>query len=93
MQSSRATFAAALALSFAALAGSAHADQPGQQHKATEKCYGVSRAGQNDCASGPGTSCAGTSKADYQGDAWTLVDKGTCTAIKTPKGHGSLTPQ
>jgi uncharacterized membrane protein len=58
-----------------------------------EKCYGVSLAGKNDCAAGAGTSCAGTSKVDYQGAAWRLVDKGTCTKIKTPKGYGSLTPK
>lgn len=57
-----------------------------------EKCYGVSLAGKNDCAAGPGTSCAGTSTKDFQGDAWRLVEKGTCTKIKTPKGVGSLTP-
>ena len=57
-----------------------------------EKCYGVSLAGKNDCAAGAGTSCAGTSKVDYQGDAWKYVPKGTCTTIKTPKGTGSLTP-
>lgn len=57
-----------------------------------EKCYGVALAGQNDCMAGPGTSCAGTSKVDYQGNAWKLVDKGTCTKIKTPKGTGSLQP-
>lgn len=55
-----------------------------------EKCYGVARAGQNDCAAGPGTSCAGTSTRDYQGNAWKLVAKGTCTTIRTPKGNGSL---
>lgn len=43
-----------------------------------EKCYGISLAGQNDCAAGPGTTCAGTSKVDYQGNAWTLVPKGAC---------------
>lgn len=56
-----------------------------------EKCYGVAKTAENDCAAGPGTSCAGTSTRDYQGDAWKLVDKGTCTSIKTPKGNGSLT--
>ncbi len=58
-----------------------------------EKCYGISLAGKNDCAAGPGTSCAGTSKVDYQGNAWTYVAKGTCVSIKTPKGNGSLTPK
>ncbi|MDN3646488.1 DUF2282 domain-containing protein [Pontixanthobacter aestiaquae] len=57
-----------------------------------EKCYGVAKAGKNDCAAGPGTSCSGTSTRDYQGNAWKLVDKGTCTSIKTPKGNGSLKP-
>ncbi len=58
-----------------------------------EKCYGVAKAGENDCAAGPGTSCAGTSTADYQGNAWKLVPKGTCEGIQTPKGNGSLTPK
>ncbi|PJI41027.1 DUF2282 domain-containing protein [Ferrovibrio sp.] len=62
------------------------------QDTAKEKCYGVSMAGKNDCAAGPGTTCAGTSKVDYQGNAFKLVAKGTCTTMKTPKGMGSLTP-
>ncbi|MBA85365.1 BufA1 family periplasmic bufferin-type metallophore [Thalassobius sp. S69A] len=49
-----------------------------------EKCFGVSLAGKNDCAAGPGTTCAGTSTVDYQGNAWTLVDAGTCMDIKLP---------
>lgn len=57
-----------------------------------EKCYGVALAGQNGCAAGPGTSCAGTSTVDYQGNAWKLVDAGTCVEIKTPEGMGSLEP-
>ena len=52
---------------------------------AKEKCYGVSLAGQNDCAAGPGTTCAGTSSVDYQGNAWTLVDAGTCADIELPE--------
>lgn len=50
-----------------------------------EKCFGVSLKGKNDCAAGPGTTCAATSKVDYQGNAWTLVPKGTCekTVSKT----------
>lgn len=82
---------AVAALAFAALTagGSAiAADKP-----AKEKCYGVALAGQNDCKAGPGTSCAGTSTVDYQGDAWKLVPKGTCTSIQTPKGAGSLKPK
>ncbi len=56
-----------------------------------EKCYGVALAGKNDCAAGPGTTCAGTSTKDYQGNAWSLVPAGTCTSIERPDGsHGSL---
>ncbi len=55
-----------------------------------EKCYGVSLKGQNDCAAGAGTTCAATSKVDYQGNAWKLVDKGTCVTTQTPFGPGSL---
>ncbi len=58
-----------------------------------EKCFGVALKGQNDCASGPGTSCAGSSKVDYQGSAWKNVPKGSCekTASPTsPTGHGQL---
>ena len=57
-----------------------------------EKCYGVSLKGENDCAAGPGTTCAATAKVDYQGNAWKLVPKGTCTSIDTPLGKGSLEP-
>ncbi|MCG8622051.1 MAG: DUF2282 domain-containing protein [Proteobacteria bacterium] len=49
-----------------------------------EKCFGVSKAGKNDCAAGPGTTCAGTSTVDYQGNAWTLVPKGTCLEVDLP---------
>lgn len=57
-----------------------------------DKCYGASKAGHNDCAAGAGTSCAGTSRVDYQGNAWKYVARGTCGSIKTPKGVGSLSP-
>lgn len=67
-------------------------DKKMNDKSAMEKCYGVSLAGKNDCAAGPGTSCAGTSKMDYQGNAWKYVAKGTCTTIRTPKGVGSLNP-
>jgi uncharacterized membrane protein len=78
------SFAAALALTATPAAAQTKADQ--------EKCYGVSLAGKNDCAAGPGTTCAGTSKVDYQGNAWKLVPKGTCASMTTPKGKGSLDP-
>lgn len=63
------------------------APQPGK-----DKCYGISLAGKNDCKAGAGTSCAGTSRKNYQGDAWKYVAKGTCASIRTPKGNGSLSP-
>lgn len=78
-------------LALGATAASAQ-NRPAAPENAMEKCYGVSRAGQNDCAAGPGTSCAGTSTRDYQGNAWKLVAKGTCTTIRTPRGNGSLSP-
>lgn len=90
---------AAAVLALAALASGAALAQgmdakkeQAQSQPEMEKCYGVSMAGKNDCAAGPGTSCAGTSKVDYQGNAWKQVAKGTCTTIKTPKGMGSLQP-
>ncbi|WMS41303.1 DUF2282 domain-containing protein [Acuticoccus sp. MNP-M23] len=64
-----------------AAAGTLAATAPA--HAANEKCYGISLAGDNDCAAGPGTTCAGTSKVDYQGNAWTLVPEGTCTDYST----------
>lgn len=57
---------------------------------AVEKCYGVALAGKNDCQAGAGTTCAGTSKTDYQANAWKNVPAGTCLSIQTPKGMGSL---
>jgi len=58
-----------------------------------EKCYGVALKGKNDCAAGPGTTCAGTSKTDFQANAWSYVPKGSCekTPSKTsPTGMGQL---
>ena len=52
----------------------------GPKYKA-EKCFGVAKAGKNDCAAGPGTSCAGTSTVDAQGNAWTFVPKGLCERL------------
>ncbi len=45
-----------------------------------EKCYGVAKAGGNDCF-GPANSCGGTSRADRQADAWIYVPAGTCKKI------------
>ncbi|WP_120501414.1 DUF2282 domain-containing protein [Roseovarius sp. EL26] len=76
------------AIKTVALAGAVTAALVAQTTNATagaqEKCYGVSLAEGNDCAAGPGTTCAGTSTVDYQGNAWKLVDEGTCTSIELP---------
>lgn len=79
-----------LAASVAAAIAAASA-APAAAADAKEKCYGIALKGQNDCAAGPGTTCAGTSKVDYQQNAWKLVPAGTCEAMKTPNGHGTLT--
>ncbi len=73
-------------------AGFAMASIDDAQASDQERCYGVAKAGENDCAAGPGTTCAGTSTRDYQGNAWKLVPKGTCADIETPAGKGSLRP-
>ncbi len=86
------TALAVTTVALTALAAGAAFAQPKPAQPSMDKCYGVSLAGKNDCAAGPGTTCAGTSKTDYQGNAWTYVTKGTCTTMKTPKGMGSLTP-
>jgi len=83
-----ASFAAVGALS-AALAMATVAATPAAAED-MEKCYGVSLAGENDCAAGPGTTCQGTSTIDYQSNAWKLVPAGTCADIETPFGNGSL---
>ncbi len=75
----------ATALTFAAGAASAQdamAEMEGMPEM--EKCYGVSLAGANDCAAGPGTTCAGTSTVDFQGNAWSLVPVGNCEMIEVP---------
>ena len=79
--------------SIAATISSASTTALAQQAQPKEKCYGVSLAGHNDCAAGPGTTCAGTSTVDYQGNAWTLVDLGTCADMELPEDRmGSLEP-
>jgi uncharacterized membrane protein len=85
----RRTVSLALAGSLAAALGGpatlARADD------AQEKCFGIALKGQNDCAAGPGTTCAGTSTIDYQGNAFKLVPKGTCVSMTAPGDRmGSL---
>ncbi len=78
---------ASLAAALSVAAGAAHA-----QDEKMERCYGVALAGQNDCAAGAGTTCAGTSKVDYNPEAWKYVPVGTCVTMSTPNGMGSLEP-
>ncbi|OSQ35548.1 DUF2282 domain-containing protein [Thalassospira sp. MCCC 1A01428] len=86
----------ALVLAAALSAGLTMAATHASAADGQEKCFGVSLAGQNECAAGPGTTCAGTSKVDYQGNSWKLVPAGTCEEMSftTSDGrmvHGSLT--
>ena len=90
---SKSITAASLALALGAALTVAAAPAAAQDKMADkEKCYGVAMKGKNDCRAGAGTTCAGTSKMDYQANAWKNVPAGTCTTIKTPKGMGMLTP-
>lgn len=81
------SLAGLIALATAAQAIAADTAPPADK----EKCFGVALKGKNDCAAGPGTTCAGTSKMDYQGNSFKLVPKGTCTTMKLPGNRaGSL---
>jgi uncharacterized membrane protein len=91
-QTNRSLSAAALALALGGALSLAAAPITAQAAD-SDKCFGVAMQGKNDCAAGAGTSCAGTSKKDYQGSAWKLVPKGSCekTASPTsPTGFGQL---
>jgi uncharacterized membrane protein len=95
MNTTRRTFNAALIASAVAAAVSTAAVMSAGTAAAAEKekCYGVAKAGANDCAAGAGTSCAGTSTVDYQGNSWKYVEKGTCVSMTLPGDRmGSLTP-
>lgn len=56
-----------------------------------EKCFGVAMKGQNDCKAGM-HDCKGHSEVDYDGESFKMVPKGSCTAMQTPEGPGSLEP-
>lgn len=86
MDNTKRTTLLAIAGAMAAAIAGAGAAQAAEM----EKCYGVALKGQNDCAAGEGTTCAGTSSIDYQGNSWKLVPKGTCVTTETPLGPGSL---
>lgn len=89
-----AALAGALGAALALLATAGHAaDAPDKAGMDNEKCYGVAMKGKNDCAAGPGTTCAGTSKMDHQANAWAYVPKGTCEKLMSktsPSGYGML---
>jgi len=85
--------AAALALTLGAAVTLAAMPANAKDHGGKEKCYGVALKGKNDCKAGPGTTCAGTSRIDYQGNSWKFVPAGTCETIPSPTsptGHGQL---
>jgi len=93
--STAAALAFALGTSLTLATASAQADEmkDTKDMQSMEKCFGVALKGKNDCKAGAGTTCAGTSKIDYQGNAWSLVPEGTCaeTASPTsPTGFGQL---
>jgi uncharacterized membrane protein len=91
MNVSRRIFSAAVLASAVASAATMTALSTTATAASKEKCYGVALAGANDCAAGAGTTCAGTSKVDYQGNAWKYVEKGTCMTMELPEGRkGSL---
>ena len=73
MNSTRIAIATALAAALALPAGA-------QAQGNMEKCYGVAKAGKNDCQTA-NSSCAGTSKKDHQTDAWISLPKGACDKI------------
>ena len=78
MNQRQALIAAALA-TLCAAGTAAAADAP---KAAQEKCFGIAKAGQNDCATSTGThSCAGQAKADNVADEWKYVVKGSCVKV------------
>jgi uncharacterized membrane protein len=85
--------AASLAFALGAAMTIAATPVAAQQMADMEKCYGVALKGKNDCKAGAGTSCAGTSKIDHQGNSWSMVPKGTCektVSSTSPTGHGQM---
>ena len=88
-----ASLALALCAALAAVHTNSHATDAKAKASEKEKCFGVSLKGKNDCAAGAGTTCAGTSKTDFQPNAWAYVAKGTCVKLNSttsPSGKGML---
>jgi uncharacterized membrane protein len=73
--------ASALAAAVAAPSLSALAAPAPEPTFTAEKCYGLAKAGQNDCAATGNNSCAGTSKLDSDPNAWIYVPAGYCDRI------------
>lgn len=93
IQTTAASVALALGAALTLASTPADAQDDATMVKMNEKCFGVALEGRNNCAAGPGTTCAGTSKVDYQGNAWSLVPKGTCEKTASPTsstGFGQL---
>ena len=91
VQTTQAT-AVALAIAIGAALTLAHTAATAQATD-KEKCFGVALKAKNDCAAGAGTTCAGTSKVNHQGNAWSLVPKGSCEQTASPTsgtGRGQL---
>ena len=74
------SLAAAMAAGASITAAQAAGPAPMPTYKA-EKCFGIALKAQNDCAAGPGTTCAGTSNVNYQGNAWKYVAEGSCVKM------------
>jgi uncharacterized membrane protein len=80
MNDSKKAIAGAIAGVLALAAGAVSAQQQNVQCAAVERCFGISKASKNDCATAT-SACAGTSKQDNQKDAWVYTPKGTCEKI------------
>jgi uncharacterized membrane protein len=80
MMNMRSLIGSALAAATTLGASAAFAGPAAQPEFSFEKCYGVVKAGQNDCQTAT-HSCAGTSTMDNQGDAWVYVPAGTCAKL------------
>ncbi len=78
----------AFALAVAGIGGAEATDGKMGKDMGKEKCFGVAKAGQNDCASGGNNSCAGTSTIDGDSAAFIALNKGVCDKLV----GGSLEP-
>jgi uncharacterized membrane protein len=80
--------ALASALALGLIGQAAAQDKDMGKSKDKEKCYGIAKAGQNDCGNLSGShTCAGMAKADNMADEWKYVAKGTCKEMKGMSGE------